>query len=84
MKQLILDFFSPPKVEKPKKVKGQIEENRVFVAPNGCKITMNGTMLLYEDGEEPYKQIFSDIKEAYESFKYWCKLEKKNTTKVAY
>lgn len=78
MKQLILDFLSPPKAEKTKKVKGQIEENQVFVAPNGCKITMSGTILLYEDGKEPYKEVFDTIKEAYESFKYWCKIEKQS------
>lgn len=78
MKQLILDLFSPPKMEKPKKEKGAIAENQVFVAPNGCRITMIGTMLLYEDGQEPYKEVFDTIKEAYDSFKYWCKIEKQS------
>jgi len=86
VKQLILDFFSSPqKVEKPKKsvVCEKSKDHHVFIAPNGCKITMDGTVLLYEDGEEPYKEIFKNIKEAFENFTYWCNVEKKASKKVA-
>lgn len=85
MTQLILDFFSPPqKANKPKKkVNKEDADHHVFIAPNGCKITMDGTTLLYEDGVEPYKEVFKNIKEAFENFTYWCNVEKKASKKVA-
>jgi len=88
MKQLILDFFSPPQKEKVKdKVHVESKDHHVFIAPNGCKITMDGTTVLYEDGLEPYREVFKNIKEAFETFTYWCNVEKKaskKTKKVAH
>lgn len=90
MKQLILDFFLPPQkveVQKVAKAQGSSKDHHVFIAPNGCKITMDGTTVLYEDGLEPYKEVFKNIKEAFESFTYWCNEEKKaskTTKKVAH
>lgn len=81
MKQLILDFFSQPqkaKVQEAAKVQEKSsKDHHVFIAPNGCKITMDGTTVLYEDGLEPYREVFKNIKEAFENFTYWCKEETK-------
>ena len=85
MGQLKFDFFSPP--QKEVNAKNDSKDHHVFIAPNGCKITMNGTMVLYEDGLEPYKEVFKNIKEAFETFTYWCNVEKKaskKSKKVAY
>lgn len=75
MAQLILDFLPQPK--KKEKSNNAIKEHQVFIAPNGCRITMDGTTLLYEDGLEPYKEVFKNIKEAFENFTYWCNEERK-------
>ena len=77
MKQMFLDCLNPP----PEPIK-QSKNHHVYVAPNGCRITMSDTVVLYEDGQEPYKQIFADIKEAYENFKYWCGVEEKTCKKA--
>ena len=90
MKQLILDFFSPPQkaeVQKVANIQESSKDHHVFIAPNGCKITMEGTAVLYEDGLEPYREVFKNIKEAFENFTYWCNVEKKaskKTKKVAH
>ncbi len=76
MKQMFLDFLNPP-LEPIKQA-----NYHVYVAPNGCRITMSDTVVLYEDGKEPYKEIFKNIKEAYENFKFWCAEEKKTCKKA--
>lgn len=88
MKQLILDFFTPTKAEKPKKVKVEkmVKEeviiiDNMYIAPNGCKISIDGMMVKYDDGQEPYKLSFKTLEDAYENFMDWCKTELKASRK---
>lgn len=88
MKQLILDFFSPPKMEKSKNNKGEkkakeevIIIDNMYIAPNGCRISIDGVIVKYDDGLEPYKMSFKSLEDAYENFMDWCKTELKASRK---